>query len=87
MIDHLKYEVFYRLWLFWHVDLRKFFDGFTPTEYGWLGKRRMPYAKYITESRPRWHLCCNGDNGGWRTGLCDWLEHKWRYTKYCRGED
>lgn len=34
------------------------------------------------KSRPWWHLCCNGDAGGWRTGVCDYLEHKWRDTKH-----
>ena len=39
------------------------------------------HAKYICDSRPWWHLCCNGDNGGWRTRLCDYLEYRWRkYT-------
>ena len=28
--------------------------------------------------RPCWHLCCNGDAGGWRTKLCDALEGRWR---------
>ena len=36
------------------------------------------HAKYITTARPWWHLCCNGDPGGWRTTVCDFLEHKWR---------
>jgi hypothetical protein len=40
------------------------------------------HAKYILTSRPWWHVCCNGDAGGWRTHVCDWLEHKWRSTRY-----
>lgn len=34
--------------------------------------------KYTERDRPFYHLCCNGNNGGWRTNLCDWLEGKWR---------
>lgn len=85
MIDRLKHELCYRLWRVWHVRLCNFFDGFTPTEYGRFGERRLPYAKYVTTSRPFWHLCCNGDCGGWRTSLCDRLEHGWRYSKHARG--
>jgi hypothetical protein len=81
-MDRLQYEIFYRLWRIWHIGLRKFFDGFTETFYGKLGQMVLPYAKYVTRSRPQWHLCCNGDNGGWRTTVCDYLEHKWRYTKH-----
>lgn len=34
---------------------------------------RMKYA-------PRYYLClcCNGNNGGWRTKFCEWLETKAR---------
>lgn len=31
-------------------------------------------VEYIGKNRPWYHLCCNGDCGGWRTRLCDMLE-------------
>jgi len=74
----MKYRLYRWLWTYWHIHNRQFFDSFTPTEYGMLGEMRLPYAKYVCESRPWWHLCCNGDNGGWRTSLCDRLEGTWR---------
>jgi hypothetical protein len=81
MYDKLKYKVFSYLWTLWHMRWRKYFDSFTPTTYGQLGEMRLPYAKYVTESRPWWHMCCNGDCGGWRTHVCNKLEQGWRYTK------
>ena len=33
--------------------------------YGWHGYHN---------GRPWYHLCCNGNAGGWRTRVCDWLE-------------
>ncbi len=69
MIDRLKYEVCYRLWCWWHMRLRSWFDG----------KRHLPY---LCKSRPWHHMCCNGDNGGWRTKVCDRLERGWRYTDH-----
>lgn len=82
MIDRLQYIFFHWLWTYWHMRFRQFFDSLTPTEYGDMGGWRLPYAKYVITSRPWWHLCCNGDNGGWRTKVCDYLEYKWRYTKF-----
>ena len=73
MIDRMKYRIYNWLWTLWHMRAREYFDSFTPPS---------PYAKYITTSRPWWHLCCNGDCGGWRTAVCDHLEHGWRYTKH-----
>lgn len=61
--------VYKHLWVVWHSDLRGFFDRISDRRYG----------AYVDESRPRWHMCCNGNKGGWRTALCDWLETKWRY--------
>ena len=46
-----------------------------------LGYEVFPFAY---EDRPWWHMCCNGDYGGWRTDLCDWLEggkNGWRYLE------
>lgn len=97
MMDRLQYEVFVRLWTIWHIRLPglKVFqkweppysdpDLFTPEETEML-KREFPskgqYRRWGGSPRPWWHLCCNGDAGGWRTALCDYLEQKWRYTKY-----
>jgi hypothetical protein len=45
------------------------------------GRRPAPPVQYwMGHSRPWWHLCCNGDNGGWRTRVCDYLE-RWRYLE------
>lgn len=71
-------NLWYRLWAIWHMRFRQFFDSLTYTEYGYLGTLKLPYAKYVCESRPWWHMCCNGNSGGWRTRVCDYLEHKWR---------
>jgi hypothetical protein len=34
--------------------------------------------RYKEPDRPFYHLCCNGNSGGWRTSICDWLEIRWR---------
>lgn len=68
----MKEHIYKWLWACWHMRLRRFFDGFTP---------RLPYAKYVCQSRPWWHMCCNGDNGGWRTAVCDHLEGTWRHLE------
>ena len=49
-------------WIKWHITLRR-----------WYGNEG-----YYTKSRPWYHLCCNGDAGGWRTNLCNYLEDKIR---------
>lgn len=69
MIDRLKFEVCQWLWVRWHIKLRNWFDG----------KQHLPY---LCKSRPWHHMCCNGDNGGWRTRVCDRLERGWRYTNH-----
>lgn len=69
MIDRLRYEVCFALWRIWHMDARRWFDG----------DRHLPY---LLKSRPWWHMCCNGDCGGWRTRLCSFLECGWRYTDH-----
>jgi hypothetical protein len=58
----MRYRIFYRLWMLWHCRLRE--------HYGYDG--------YFHKSRPWHHMCCNGNAGGWRTRLCDWLERNWR---------
>jgi len=40
------------------------------------------FGGYTEENRPFYHICCNGNAGGWRTNLCDSLENYstgWRY--------
>ena len=40
------------------------------------------FGGYTEENRPFYHICCNGNAGGWRTNLCDSLEDYstgWRY--------
>lgn len=65
---------------------------FEPNEIAMLIEKfghRVEYRDWCSsrmESRPWWHLCCNGDAGGWRTRLCDYLEHKWRGTNYYNRE-
>lgn len=90
--DEFKYRVFYRVWKFWHSDLQRFkpFMRYVPEKYfGTIdGRRLVNPARYEVihcENRPWWHLCCNGNEGGWRTRLCTWLECKWRDTDYYRG--
>lgn len=93
-IDRLKYKVFFRVWRFWHSDLRMFkpFMRYIPAkDYGTLFNGRhivdSPRYELILDNRPCWHLCCNGDSGGWRTDLCIWLENKWRETDYYQKGD
>ena len=79
MVFHIKY----RLWNWWHCEL--------PYRVYRLGRRkecRMCGSRteerdqrWLINSRPWWHLCCNGDAGGWRTDVCNWLEgyrYGWR---------
>lgn len=58
----LRYRFWFRLWHIWHIDIRRW--------WGW------PH-EYI-EGRPWYQLCCNGNAGGWRTAVCDYMEIKWR---------
>jgi hypothetical protein len=59
----MRYWFYRRLWSLWHSWLR--WDVF-----GGHG--------YACRTRPWWHMCCNGDSGGWRTNLCNFLERRWR---------
>ena len=70
-MDKLKYEIFYWLWAWWHMWLRSWFERIDPEP-----------GMYVCKARPWWHMCCNGDAGGWRTKLCTWLEESWRYSRY-----
>ncbi len=58
------------MWKLWHIYLRKLFDYLSGIGYGYQ----------TLDSRPWYHLCCNGDAGGWRTKFCDCLENHWRYV-------
>jgi len=93
-LDYLKYRVFYRLWHIWHCRLPgyKYFmklvptlgiyyddDGHCQEDTFW---ERRHWITCCGDSRPWWHICCNGNAGGWRTAVCDYLEHKWRDTKH-----
>lgn len=70
--------MYYKLWTWWHCDLRRFFDTFDARLRGKDPNDWMYGIRYAPMNRPWWHLCCNGDAGGWRTKICDILEHRWR---------
>jgi len=78
----------FKLFMKWHPPFYDpdLYDPFEiPALRGTRYERRGEYRYWVTgcgDSRPWWHLCCNGDSGGWRTAVCDYLEHKWRSTKY-----
>ena len=43
--------------------------------YLWHSDMRSLYGFHgYHDGRPWYHLCCNGNAGGWRTRVCDWLE-------------
>jgi len=54
-------------------------DRFTVVSF-WWALRALWHAGYPYTPRSRWQhpFCCNGNLGGWRTRLCDWLENKAR---------
>ena len=62
----MKYWIYYTLWTWWHSKIRHWYDV------------RFNDGYYFGGNRPFWHVCCNGDAGGWRTDICNYLEHKWR---------
>jgi hypothetical protein len=73
MFDVVMYHTLYKLWWLWHCSLRNVF-----------GRECWTSDK----PRPQWHLCCNGNAGGWRTRVCDWLEdYETGYRKYQRKLD
>ena len=67
-----EYRIKRRLWLWWHGRLPFVFS-----------ERMYHYP----ESRPKWHICCNGDAGGWRLTVCDWLEYRWRDLEHVLFQD
>ena len=58
----IRYRLPHFLWTVWHVKLRECFGHY----------------RGVWNGRPWWHLCCNGNAGGWRTKVCDFLEFTWR---------
>ena len=54
------YNVKYKLWYLWHCKLRALYKG---------------NCHSFEADRPFYHMCCNGNAGGWRTKLCDSLEN------------
>ena len=41
----------------------------------WHSEMRSLYGLHgYYDGRPWYHLCCNGNAGGWRTRICDSLE-------------
>ena len=62
----IKYRIYFTLWRIWHSQLRYWYD------------RQFNGGNMYHHSRPWWHMCCNGDSGGWRTDVCNHLEHTWR---------
>ena len=55
----VMYYIKLKLWTAWHCDLRRVWDS-------------IDYHQEM--DRPFYHLCCNGNAGGWRTTLCNSLE-------------
>ena len=95
LVDRVRYEIFYRLWYEWHCRFRTFppfmnkvetiglaRDPKTGKLYNPVVYERRDWIATCSNSRPWWHLCCNGNAGGWRTKLCDYLEGSWRSTDY-----
>lgn len=67
MFDVFMYHTLSKLWWWWHCEWRRFFDK----------------GVYSVKPHPWWHMCCNGNAGGWRTRVCDMLEgYETGYRKY-----
>ncbi len=65
--DLMMYHTLSKLWWWWHCSFRDFFGD----------------REYVMHTRPWWHMCCNGNSGGWRTRVCNWLEdYETGYRKY-----
>jgi hypothetical protein len=64
----LQHRIAEKLWYWWHCELRYLYDTKGSVNYVCNGR-----------SRPVYHMCCNGNAGGWRTKLCNKLETYWRY--------
>ena len=67
----VMYRVIERIWDFWHQELR----------HRWGRRDCLGWTDYkvFHANRPWYHLCCNGNYGGWRTDLCSFLDETWRY--------
>jgi hypothetical protein len=53
-------RLFSRLWQYWHVKLP------------W----HVFKVERLGDSRPWFHFCCHGNEGGWQTSACKYLENK-----------
>ena len=98
-LDVLRYKLLLRLWNIWHCKLprwrlfmRKEVTPAHTNPWGKFVKRFVRYS-YWHANRPAWHMCCNGNDGGWRTQLCDAMEWRWReledrlFPRYEQGDD
>lgn len=60
LYHRMMYKLKYNLWYIWHCKFRNWYDDRAGCHI----------------SNHHWsHMCCNGNAGGWRTDLCDWLEN------------
>jgi hypothetical protein len=59
----MRYWLYRHLWELWH---------------SWLRWNVFGGHGYDCRARPWWHMCCNGNAGGWRTSVCRHLEERWR---------
>lgn len=78
MLNQVKYRIYYTLWAYWHMWLRRRFDNLHRNTHFNVSQT----ALFVCDSRPWYHLCCNGDAGGWRTDVCNYLEYKWRKLEW-----
>ena len=73
----MKWKLYNYIWELWHCRLRHIFDK--------IDKRQRWNLSMKGYSRPWWHLCCNGDGGGWRTKFCghfdDYVHINWPEDK------
>jgi len=63
--------------------LQRYRNTLTPI---WLYEAHTKLDSWVVQrhqldTRPPYHMCCNGNAGGWRTKLCDYLEEGWRYAE------
>ena len=67
---------------YWEEIMKRFKYRLWVWWHSYLAFRVFGVKRYF--NRPWWHLCCNGESGGWRTAFCDWLEdypNGWRYLE------
>lgn len=91
--DLMMYHILSKLWWWWHCSFRDFFGDREVEDINsllhYLHRPSCYWSSaYVTHTRPWWHMCCNGNSGGWRTRVCDWLEdNDTGYRKYQRKLD